>query len=129
MTALRNIPSTKEDLDRYEVENNFQSWSFQPAQSPLRVVSAKGVRFTTEVGRERLDFSSCFVSHNIGHQDPRVVDAICDQARTLTSFAPSLTIRPRALLAKLLAEIIPGDLSRSFISRNCAGSATSGAFS
>ena len=116
MNDLKNIPAAKEDLDRYEVENNFQSWSFQPEQSPPRVVSAKGVRFTTEDGRERLDFSSCFVSHNIGHQDPRVVEAICEQARTLTSFAPSMSSRPRALLTKMLAEITPGDLSRSFIS-------------
>lgn len=118
MIDLKRIvqESAKEDLDRYEVENNFQSWSYQPDQSPLRVVSAKGVRFTTEDGRERLDFSSCFVSHNIGHQDPRVIDAICEQARTLTSFAPSLSTRPRALLARMLAEITPGDLSRSFIS-------------
>jgi len=116
MNDLKNIPAAQEDLDRYEVENNFQSWSFQPEESPPRVVSAKGVRFTTEDGRERLDFSSCFVSHNIGHQDPRVVAAICEQARTLTSFAPSMSTQPRALLTKMLAEITPGDLSRSFIS-------------
>jgi len=116
MIDLNNIPSTKEDLDHYEVENNFQSWSYQPAQSPPRVVSAKGVRFTLENGKEMLDFSSCFVSHNIGHQDPRVVDAICEQAKILTSFAPSLSTKPRAMLAKMLAEITPGDLSRSFIS-------------
>ena len=116
MIDLKSIPSEKEDLDRYEVENNFQSWSYQPAQSPPRVVSAKGVRFTTEDGRERLDFSSCFVSHSIGHQDPRVVEAICKQARTLTSFAPSMSTKPRAMLAKMFAEITPGDLSRSFIS-------------
>ena len=116
MKDLRNISAAKEDLDRYEVENNFQSWSFQPEQSPLRVVAAQGVRFTTEDGRERLDFSSCFVSHNIGHQDPRVVRAICDQAQTLTSFAPSMSTRPRALLTKLLSDITPGDLTRSFIS-------------
>ncbi len=116
MIDLKSIPADKEDLDRYEVENNFQSWSFQPAQSPPRVVSAKGVRFTTEDGRERLDFSSCFVSHSIGHQDERVVQAICDQAKTLTSFAPSMSTKPRAMLAKMFAEITPGDLSRSFIS-------------
>ena len=116
MIDLKTIPSDKEDLDRYEVENNFHSWSYQPAQSPPRVVSAQGVRFTTEDGRERLDFSSCFVSHSIGHQDPRVVDAICEQARTLTSFAPSLSTKPRALLTKMLAEVTPGDLDRSFIS-------------
>jgi taurine--2-oxoglutarate transaminase len=79
MIDLRSIPSGKEDLDSYEVEHYFQSWSYQPAQSPLRVVSARGVRFTTEDGRERLDFSSCFVNHNIGHQDPRVIDAISEK--------------------------------------------------
>ncbi len=116
MINLRNIPDDKTSLDAYEVEHNFQSWSYQPTQSPLRVVSAKGVRFTTEDGRERLDFSSCFVSHNIGHQDPRVIEAITEQANTLCSFAPSMSTRPRALLAKMLAEVTPGDLSRSFIS-------------
>ena len=116
MVDLRSLPSDKKDLDAYEVEHNFQSWSYQPAQSPLRVVSAKGVRFTTEDGRERLDFSSCFVSHNIGHQDPRVIGAIKEQADTLCSFAPSFSTKPRALLAKMIAEITPGDLSRSFIS-------------
>ncbi len=49
MINLINIPDSKEDLDSYEVKHNFQSWSYQPAQSPPRVVSAKGVRFTTEV--------------------------------------------------------------------------------
>ena len=116
MINLRDIPVSKEDLDRYEIDNNFQSWSYQPDQSPLRVVSAKGVRFTTEDGRERLDFSSCFVSHNIGHQDSRVIEAICEQAKTLCSFAPGMSTKPRALLARMLAEITPGDLSRSFIS-------------
>ena len=116
MKDLKNIPSTKEDLDRYEVDHLFHSWSYQPSASPPRVVSAKGVRFQTEDGRERLDFSSCFVSHNIGHQDPRVIKAIKQQADTLTSFAPTLSTKPRALLSKLLAHITPGDLSRSFIS-------------
>ena len=116
MIDLKSIPATKQDLDSYEVENIFHSWSYQPSQAPLRVVSASGVRFKTEDGRERLDFSSCFVSHSIGHQDQRVVDAICEQAKTLTSFAPNFSTKPRAVLAKMLAEITPGDLSRTFIS-------------
>jgi len=116
MIDLKTMPHSKDDLDRYEVENNFHSWCFQPSQSPLRVTSAKGIRFTTEDGRERLDFSSCFVTHSIGHQEERVVTAICEQAKTLTSFAPTFSTKPRALLAKMLEEITPGDLSRSFIS-------------
>ena len=73
MIDLKNIPVSKEDLDLYEVEHNFQSWSYQPTQSPLRVVSAEGVRFTTEDGRERLEFISRFISHDSGHLASRVV--------------------------------------------------------
>jgi taurine--2-oxoglutarate transaminase len=116
MVDLGKIRSEKKDLDTYEVENLFHSWSYQPSVAPPRVISAKGMRFTTEDGRERLDFSSCFVSHNIGHQDPRVIEAIREQADTLTSFAPSMSTRPRALLGKVLSEVTPGDLERSFIS-------------
>jgi len=116
MIDLKRIPDSKEDLDAYEVEHVFHSWSYQPAQAPLRVAGAKGLRFKGEDGRERLDFSSCFININIGHQDQRVVDTICEQARQLCSFAPALSTKPRALLARMLAEITPGDLSRSVIS-------------
>jgi taurine--2-oxoglutarate transaminase len=115
MNRLGAIPQSREDLDRYEVENLFHSWSFQPDAAPKRVVWAKGTRFKDEDGREYLDFSSCFVSHNIGHQDPRVIEAIEEQAHTLCSFAPVFSTKPRALLAKMLEEITPGDLSRSFL--------------
>ncbi|MBW2061414.1 MAG: aminotransferase class III-fold pyridoxal phosphate-dependent enzyme [Deltaproteobacteria bacterium] len=114
MIDLKTIPETKEDMDRYEVENLFHSWSFQPDEAPKRIVSAKGTRFTDDAGRKFLDFSSCFVSHSIGHQDERVLEALGEQAKTLCSFAPNFSNRPRALLAKMLAEITPGDLSRTF---------------
>ncbi len=116
MRNLRDLPAAPADLDRYEVEHLFHSWSYQPSVAPPRVVSAKGCWFTTEDGRERLDFSSCLVSHNIGHGDERVIEAIAAQARELVSFSPGMSTRPRALLGRLLAEITPGDLSRSFLS-------------
>ena len=116
MRNLKEIPKKMENLDQYEKENVYQSWGYQSEKAPMRVVSAKGLRFKTEDGRERLDFSSCFVSHNIGHQDQRVVDAICRQANTLTSFAPSFSTEPRAVLGKLLEEVTPGDLGYSFVS-------------
>ena len=116
MPYFENISDAAQALDQYEVENLFHSWSYQPDKSPPRVVSAKGARFVTEDGRERLDFSSCFVSHNIGHQDPRVIKAIKDQADTLCSFAPNFSTKPKAVFAKMLAEVLPGDLNRSFIS-------------
>ena len=116
MKDLKSLPTHKEALDSYEVENLFHSWSYQPGASPMRVVSAKGTRFKNEDGKEFLDFSSCFVSHNIGHQDPRALDALIEQANTLCSFAPPFSTKPRAQLAALVAEITPGDLSRTFFS-------------
>ena len=41
MIDLKTIPITKEDLDSYEVQNLFQSWSFQPPRAPLRIVGSK----------------------------------------------------------------------------------------
>ena len=68
MVDLKNILTGRGALDQYEVDHIFHSWSFQPDQAPKRIVSAKGVRFKDEDGKEFLDFSSCFVSHNIGPQ-------------------------------------------------------------
>ena len=115
IVRLDRIPEGRQDLDRYEVDHLFHSWTFQPSGAPKRIASARGLRFADEEGKEYLDFSSCFVSHNIGHQDPRVVEALCRQAQTLCSFAPVFSQKPRALLARILAEITPGDLSRSFL--------------
>lgn len=115
MRTLREIADAPADLDQYEVDHLFHSWSFQPTTAPMRIATAKGVRMTTEDGRDILDFSSCFVSHNIGHQDPRVIAAITRQLNTLASTAPAFSTRPRALLGKALAEVTPGDLSRTFV--------------
>lgn len=116
MRNLRELSDTPSDLNEYEVENLFHSWSYQPTAAPMRIVGAEGVYLKTEDGRDILDFSSCFVSHNIGHGDQRVIDAISRQAQTLASTAPVFSTRERALLGKVLAEVTPGDLSRSFLS-------------
>lgn len=116
MIELKDISTHQKDLDSYEVDHIFHSWSFQPDESPKRIVSAKGTRLKDEDGKELLDFSSCFVSHNIGHQNEKVVEALCQQAKELCSVAPVFSTEPRAILAKFLAEITPGDLSRSFFS-------------
>jgi taurine--2-oxoglutarate transaminase len=49
---------------------------------------------------------------NIGHGDERVIEAIVAQARELPFAAPSMATKPRALLGKLLAEIVPQGLTR-----------------
>jgi taurine--2-oxoglutarate transaminase len=115
MDPLRALNESPEALDANEVNHLFHSWSYQPEKAPMRIKTAKACRLYTEDDREILDFSSCFVSHNLGHQDPRVLSAMKAQIDTLVSCAPVMSTRPRALFGKMLADVTPGDLSRSFI--------------
>ena len=60
------------------------------------------------------DFNSQLMSVNIGHGDPRVIDAITAQATKLQYVQPAFATEPRARLGAKLAEILPGDLDKVF---------------
>jgi len=51
---------------------------------------------------------------NIGHSHPKVIQAIKDQADRLLFAAPSFATQARGELGRMLAEITPGDLKKSF---------------
>jgi taurine--2-oxoglutarate transaminase len=78
---------------------------------PIPVSRAQGVYFWDVNGKRYLDFNSMVMCSNIGHGDPRVVEAIAEQARDLVFAGPGMATRPRAALGRLLAEITPGDLN------------------
>ena len=69
----------------------FHSWSAQGQIKPLPVAGSSGSRFWDYEGKTYLDFSSQLVFTNIGHQHPKVVKAIQDQAATLTSASITLS--------------------------------------
>src|SRR5713101_7772004 len=54
------------------------------------------------------------MSVNIGHGDPRVIQAISEQAATLAYANPFMATEPRARLGAKLAEITPGDMDTFF---------------
>jgi len=105
------------ELDREYV---LHSWSVQSKISPIAVAGGEGSWFWDHDGVRYLDFSSQLVNVNLGHQHPKVVEAIVRQAQTLCTIAPSATAEPRAELARLLAEVTPGDLSASFFTNGGA---------
>jgi taurine--2-oxoglutarate transaminase len=102
------------------VRHTLFDWQAQGSLRPIAVASARGAEFFTVDGKRYLDFNSQLVSVNIGHADPRVVDAIAEQARILPYASPSMATEPRALLGRKLAEIMPGDLDKVFF---CLGGA------
>jgi taurine--2-oxoglutarate transaminase len=88
------------------------SWSAQGALAPLVVTGGEGC-WIHAGDRRILDFSSTLVNTNLGHQHPKVVRAIQEQAAKLTYAAPSFTDEPRATLARMIAERAPGDLTKT----------------
>ncbi|HXT34177.1 MAG TPA: aminotransferase class III-fold pyridoxal phosphate-dependent enzyme, partial [Chloroflexota bacterium] len=98
----------------------FHSWSTQSAINPLPVAGAEGRYFWDYSGKRYLDFASQLINSNIGHQHPKVVAAIRDQAEKLCFVAPSFANDKRGEVARLLAEVTPGDLEMSFFTNGGA---------
>ncbi len=98
-------------LDR---EHVFHSWSAQATLDPLVVSTARGCEVETADGTRYLDFSSQLVNTNVGHQHPRVVAAIVEQAKVLTTVAPSHAVLPRGLAAQAILSHAPASFSKVF---------------
>ncbi|CAM3242675.1 taurine--2-oxoglutarate transaminase [Williamsia muralis] len=105
------------ELDRAHV---FHSWSAQAQISPMTILAASGSHIWDGDGNRLLDFSSQMVNTNVGHQHPRVVEAIAEQARTLCTIAPQHVNVARSEAARLIAERTPGDLDRIFFTNGGA---------
>ena len=89
-------------------------WQPQAGAAPIPVERAEGVYFWGVDGTRYLDFNSQLWSVNIGHADPRVVEAIAAQARRLPYISPLMTYEERALLGQKMAELLPGDIEKTF---------------
>jgi 4-aminobutyrate aminotransferase / (S)-3-amino-2-methylpropionate transaminase / 5-aminovalerate transaminase len=87
---------------------------------PIEVVSASGCTMRGSDGREYLDCFSGIAVTNAGHGHPKVLAAAEKQMRELVHCCTYVYYSPRAgELAKMLAEITPGRLQKSFFS--CSG--------
>jgi taurine---2-oxoglutarate transaminase len=115
--ADREAAERIRELDRRYV---LHSWSVQDQISPLPVAGAEGRYFWDYDGNRYLDFASQLVNVSIGHQHPKVVAAIKEQAERLCTIGPGMAEENRAELARLLAEVTPGDLTMSFFTNGGA---------
>ncbi len=111
---------TSEEIVRLSREHTFFSWSAQGAFAPIAIDRAEGVYLYTPEGNRILDFNSQLMSVNIGHGDRRVIDAITEQATKLQYVQPAFATEPRARLGAKLAEILPGDLDKVFLTNGGA---------
>jgi taurine---2-oxoglutarate transaminase len=117
MTALDTHPENAFTNDRAHV---FHSWSAQGALNPVVITAAQGSHFWTDDGKKYLDFSSQLVNVNIGHQHPKLVAAIQEQAGKLCTIAPFHANEARSEAARLITDLAPGDLDMVFFTNGGA---------
>ncbi len=80
----------------------------------MTVTRAAGSYIWDQNGHRLLDFTSQLVYTNLGHQHPRVVAAIQEQAARLCTVAPQHANAARSEAARLIASHTPGDLDKIF---------------
>lgn len=90
-----------------------QSWSKQ-GDKPRVITGASGSWFWDSDGKRYLDFQSQLVNANLGHQHPKIVQAIKDQADRLCYIGPAMGSDVRSELAALMNEITPANISSTF---------------
>ncbi len=117
MSALDTRPASALENDRKHV---FHSWSAQSKIAPVVIARAEGSWMWDEHGKKYLDFSSQLVNVNIGHQHPKLVRAIQEQAARLCTIAPIHANDARSEAARLIAEKAPGDLDMVFFTNGGA---------
>ncbi|BDS15371.1 aminotransferase class III-fold pyridoxal phosphate-dependent enzyme [Aureispira anguillae] len=106
--------TNSKDILQHNLDYTFFSWSKQGGLNPINVASAEGVYLYDTDGKRYIDFSSQLMNVNIGHGRPEVAHAVAQQMTKLNFVAPSMATEPRGLLGKKLAEVSPGDLTKTF---------------
>jgi taurine--2-oxoglutarate transaminase len=118
--TITSDPKTGERIAADAKEFVLYSWSVQDAISPIAVAGAEGRYFWDYDGKRYLDFASQLVNVSIGHQHPRVIEAVKEQAERLCTIGPPMASESRSTLGRLLAEVTPGDLTMSFFTNGGA---------
>jgi taurine---2-oxoglutarate transaminase len=120
MATIETNPNLGAEIVEDAKEFVLYSWSVQDAINPIPVAGAEGRYFWDYDGKRYLDFASQLVNVNIGHQHPKIIAAIKEQADKLATIGPPMANESRSRLGRLLAEVTPGDLSMSFFTNSGA---------
>jgi taurine--2-oxoglutarate transaminase len=105
VTQLDSAPSTLlGDAYANDRARVFHSWSAQGALDPTVIAGAAGSKFWDPDGNEWIDFSSMLVNMNLGHQHPKMIQAIKDQADALCMVAPPFANDQRSEAGRLIVE-------------------------
>jgi taurine--2-oxoglutarate transaminase len=88
----------------------FHPWAVQGPRQVRTFVRGEGSYVVDADGSRYLDFSSQLVFTNLGHQHPRIVAAIKEQADRLCTLAPGHASDVRGEAARLIVDVAPEGL-------------------
>lgn len=120
MPSLEPVAPTNAEVASVDREHVFHSWSAQRLINPMPVAGGAGCEFWDHEGNRWLDFSSQLVNLNLGHQHPKVIAAIVEQAQRLCTVAPSFANQTRNEAARLISAHAPDGLDRVFFTNGGA---------
>ena len=89
------------------------SWSKQKGINPIAIKYGEGVYLYDYDDKRYLDFSSGLMNVNIGHGNQRITAAVVRQMQEVSYITPSCVSKVRGDLGKKLAEIAPGNLTKT----------------
>ena len=112
MTTQTRLSS--EDLAARDAAHVFRPRRAHDVGAPLFMERGAGSYLWDYDGNRYVDFLSQWVFANIGHQHPRMIEALQQQLGTLANIAPSYGNATRATTAKLVADRAPAGLNHVF---------------
>ena len=104
----------EDDVWKQNLEYTYFPWSKQKGIVPINVVKTEGVYLYDNKGKKYLDFSSQLMNVNIGHNRQEIAEAVYKQMQKVSFVAPSNATDVRGKLGAKLAEITPGNLTKTF---------------
>ena len=90
------------------------SWAKQGGLNPLNLERGEGVYLWDRDGKKYIDFSSQLMNVNIGHGNQRITEAVAKQMQEVSFVYPGAATKVRGELGKKIAEITPGNLTKTF---------------
>ncbi|WP_448697881.1 aminotransferase class III-fold pyridoxal phosphate-dependent enzyme [Mucilaginibacter sp. AW1-3] len=111
--SLTETLTETEQIVQDNMDYTLFSWSKQKGINPIAIKHAEGIYLYDYEGNRYMDFSSGLMNVNIGHGNPRVGQAVLEQMQQVSYVTPSCVTKARGELGKKLAEITPGNLTKT----------------
>ncbi len=93
----------------------YGTWRYENQWNPVMIESGEGCYVKDVDGKRYFDLSSQLMCSNLGHSNQRIKDAIKEQMEKICFAAPGFGTESAARFGRLLAQITPEPLCKSYL--------------